>query len=268
MDINKYFKGDSVKDLLKHIGVVFGIVAFFCIIYFYIYLPNVTNHGETVEVPELKGIKIDDLEKFLKDHKLRYTVNDSSYSDSLPPLTVLRQYPTAGAKVKQNRAILITLNRVAPPTLPMPDLTGSYDNAKAVLKSNELKLGRVWYEPSPFKNWVTEFRYAGKPIEPGTRLAKGSVIDLIIGDGNGPADFTIGNLVGDSYETAIEKLAGWNLHLGKVELAEGADTTGVKPFVFRQEPLAGDSVRVGDPVNLWLAERGYKPEEKEDEGNP
>jgi len=268
MNLNKYFKGDSVKDLLKHVGIVFGILAFFCIIYFYIYLPNRTNHGELVDVPDLKGIKIDDLEKFLNDHKLRYGLNDSSYSDSLPPLTVIRQFPAPGARVKENRIILVSLNRVAPPTLPMPDLTGSYDNAKAVLKSNELKLGRVWYQASPFKNWVTEFRYRGKPIEPGTRLAKGSVIDLIIGDGNGPADFTIGNLVGDSYETAIEKLAGWNLHLGKVELAEGADTTGVKPFVFRQEPLAGDSVPVGEPVNLWLAQKGYKPEEKEDEGNP
>lgn len=268
MDINKYFKGDSVRDLLKHAGIVFGILAFFCIIYFYIYLPNATNHGETVEVPDLKGIKVEELEKFLKGYKLRYALSDSSYSDSVPPLTVLRQFPVVGAKVKENRVIYVSISQVAPPTMPMPDLTGSYDNAKAVLKSNELKLGRVWYQASPFKNWVTEFRYQGKPIEPGTRLAKGSVIDLIVGDGNGPADFVIGNLVGDSYEAAIEKLAGWNLHLGRVELAEGADTTGVKPFVFKQEPLAGDSVRVGEPVNLWIAEKGYKPEEKEDEGNP
>ncbi|HTH56486.1 MAG TPA: PASTA domain-containing protein [Cyclobacteriaceae bacterium] len=268
MVIDKYFKGDSIRDLLKHAGILLGILAFFCIIYFYVYLPSTTNHGEMVEVPDLKGIKIDELGKFLKDHKLRFELNDSSYSDSLPPLTVTRQFPAVGAKVKENRIIFVSLNRVAPPTLPMPDLTGSYDNAKAVLKSSELKLGRVWYQASPFKNWVTEFRYKGKPVEPGTRLTKGSVIDLIIGDGNGPADFVIGNLVGDSYEIAMEKLAGWNLHLGKVELAEGADTTGVKPFVFKQEPQVGDSVRVGDPVNIWLAEKGYKPEEKEDEGNP
>jgi beta-lactam-binding protein with PASTA domain len=269
MDIDKYFKGDSVKDLLKHVGIVAGIILFFSLIYFYIYLPNVTNHGESVEVPDLMGVKIEDLEKFLKDHKLRYALNDSSYSDSLPPLTVLRQFPAPGAKVKENRTIYVSLNRVAPPTLPMPDLTdGSLVNAQAVLKSNELKLGKVYYEASPFKNLVKEFRYHGLPIEAGVRLPKGSVIDLVVGDGNGPADFTIGNLVGDSYETAIEKLAGWNLHLGNVELAEGADTTGVKAFVFKQEPLAGDSVRVGEPVKLWIAEKGYTPPDKKDEGNP
>lgn len=269
MDINKYFKGDSVKDLLKHMGFVTGILLFLALIYFYIYLPNVTNHGEFVDVPDIKGVKIEDLEKFLKDHKLRFSVNDSAYSDTLPSLTVLRQFPAPGAKVKENRIIYVSLNRVSPPTLPMPDLTdGSLVNAKAVLKSNELKLGRIYYEASPFKNLVKEFRFHGLPITPGTRLPKGSVIDLVVGDGNGPADFTIGSLVGDTYETAIEKLANWNLHLGKVELADGADTTGVKPYVFRQEPLAGDSVRVGEPVNLWLAPRGYKPPENENEGNP
>jgi len=268
MDINNYFKGDSVQDLLKHASIVTGILLFLGIIYFYIYLPNVTNHGEFVEVPELKGIKVEELENFLNDHKLRYSVNDSAYTDTLPPLSVLRQFPAPGAKVKENRIIYVSLNRVAPPTLPMPDLTGSLDNARAVLKSNELKLGMIYYEASPFKNLVREFRFQGSPIEAGKRLPKGSIIDLVVGDGNGPADFTIGNLVGDSYETALEKIAGWNLHLGKVELAEDADTTGVKPFVFRQEPLAGDSVRVGEPVNLWVAPKGYKPAEKEDEGKP
>jgi beta-lactam-binding protein with PASTA domain len=173
-----------------------------------------------------------------------------------------------GSKVKENRIIYVSLNRVTPPTLPMPDLTdGSLINAKAVLKSNELKLGRIYYEASPFKNLVKEFRFHGLPIEAGTRLPKGAVIDLVVGDGNGPADFTIGNVVGDPYETALEKLVGWNLHLGKVELADGADTTGVAVFVFRQEPLEGDSVRVGDPVNLWVAQKGYKPVDKENEGN-
>src|SRR5258707_4299462 len=168
MDINKYFKGDSVQDLLKHLGIVAGILLFFCIIYFYVYLPNVTNHGEFVEVPDLQGTKIEELEKFLQDHKLRYSVNDSSYTDTLPPLSVLRQFPAPGSKVKKNRIIYVSLNRVSPPTLPMPDLEGSLLNAKAVLKSSELKLGLIYYKPSPFPT-VLEFRYRAAIIATGFR---------------------------------------------------------------------------------------------------
>ncbi len=268
MDMKKFFKDNSVEALLKHLAIVVVILAFFSIVYFYIYLPNITNHGEFVVVPDLKGIKQEELQDFLKKHRLRFSVYDSAFTDTLPALSVLRQIPIAGAQVKENRTVLVTLNRVSPPTLPMPDLTdGSLLNAKAVLKSNELKLGHIYYEPSPFKNLVREFRFHGKPIAAGTRLPKGAVIDLVVGDGFGPADFTIGNVIGDVYETALRKLSTWNLHLGNVEIMQGADTTGTVPYVFKQYPLSGDSVRVGDPVDLWLAPKGYKEPEKVNEEN-
>jgi beta-lactam-binding protein with PASTA domain len=213
-------------------------------------------------------MKEEELQVFLEKHKLRFAVYDSAYTDTLPPLSVLRQFPPAGANVKENRIVYVTVVQVSPPTLPMPDLTdGSLVNAKAVLKSNELKLGHIYYEPSPFKNLVREFRYHGKHIVAGTRISKGSVIDLVVGDGFGPADFTIGNIVGDAYEIALRKLSSWNLHLGNVEIMQDADTTGTIPYVFKQSPLSGDSVRVGDPVDLWLAPKGYKGPEKENEEN-
>jgi beta-lactam-binding protein with PASTA domain len=268
MNSKNFFKDSSIGGLLKHVGIAVGILLFFAIIYFYVYLPNITNHGESVVVPDLKGIKVDELESFLKKHKLRFLVNDSAYTDTLPVLTVLRQFPTSGSSVKENRIIYVSLNRQSPPTMPMPDLTdGSLLNAKAVLKSNELKLGRIYYEASPFKNLVREFRFHGVPIRAGTRLPKNSVIDLVVGDGFGPADFSVGNVVGNNYETALRKLSTWNLHLGRVEIMPGADTTGVVPYVFKQYPLSGDSVRVGDPIDLWLAPKGYQEPEKENKEN-
>lgn len=268
MDLKKLLKGDSVGGLLANVGIMFGVLFVICILYFYIYLPSTTNHGEYVEVPDLKGVNVDDLEGFLKKHNLRFAVNDSAYTDTLPPNSVLRQFPVAGAKVKEHRTVFVSINRITPPTMPMPDLTdGSLVNAEAILKSNELKVGRILYEPSPFKNLVREFRYAGRKIEAGARIPKGSVIDLIVGDGYGPADFTIGTLVGDTYERAVLKLSGWNLHLGKVEIPADGDTTGTTPYVYKQSPLAGDSVRVGDPVHLWIAPKGYKEPDNENEGN-
>jgi len=167
------------------------------------------------------------------------------------------------------------VNRVTPPTVPIPELVNNTNissriNAEVVLRSNELKIGRIILEPSPFLNLVNELRYQGKPIAAGTRVPKGSVIDLVVGDGNGPADFTIGNLVGDSFTRAKFKLEGWNLHLGRLQIPEDVDTTGIEIFVYKQFPLKGDSVRVGDPVDLWIGPKGYKEPEEEgdsDEGD-
>jgi beta-lactam-binding protein with PASTA domain len=248
------FKSTSVRGLLASIGIPGGIVLFIAIIYFYVYLPSLTNHGESITVPDLTGMKMEELDSFLAEHDLRYSVNDSAYSAEHPPLAVLRQFPKAGSKV-------------TPPTLPMPDLVDrSLINADVVLKSNELVRGRILYEPSPFQNLVKEMRYGGKPIAPGTRIQKGAVIDLVVGDGNGPADFVIGSLIGDSFERAKFKLGGWDLHMGKIEIPAGMDTTGMEIFVFKQYPMAGDSVRVGDPIDLWIGPKGYtEPEEGDNE---
>jgi beta-lactam-binding protein with PASTA domain len=107
----------------------------------------------------------------------------------------------------------------------MPDLVDrSLINAEVVLKSNELVRGKIIYEPSPFQNLVKEMQHGGITIAPGTRIQKGAVIDLVVGDGNGPADFVVGSLIGDSFERAKFKLGGWDLHLGNVEIPEGMET--------------------------------------------
>ncbi len=270
MKIKLPFQDNTLGSLLVNIGAVFGILILLAIGYFYIYLPHITNHSESITVPNLEGMKIEELPEFLTQHDLRFAVDDSAYSESSPPLSVLRQFPKAGSKVKEGRMIYVSVNRVTPPTLPLPDLPGaSLTNAEVVLKSNELRRGRILYETGPFTNLVKEMRYKGKMIVPGTRIPKGAVIDLVVTDGRGPADFVVGRLVGDTYERALFKLAGWNLNLGKVQIPEDSDTTGIEPFVFKQYPSAGDSVRVGDPVDLWIAPKGYKlpSDEIEDKNN-
>lgn len=261
------FPSSTLGSLIVNLSIAIGLLAFLSLFYFYIYLPNTTNHGETITVPNLEGMDVDKIEGFLSGHDLRFEISDSSYSEDFPPLTVLQQFPKSGSKVKENRKIYITLNRVTPPTVPMPDLVDrSRINAEVVLKSNELRRGHIILEPSPFLNLVKEMRYLGKPIEEGTRVPKGAVIDLVVGDGNGRSDFRIGNLIGDSYETALFKLQGWNLHLGSVEIPAGVDTTGTSPVVYKQYPEINEQVRVGDPVDLWLAPPGYvEPDDAEDE---
>jgi eukaryotic-like serine/threonine-protein kinase len=266
MDLKSFLKNNTVGGMLANLAIALGLLLLITIIYFYIYLPSVTNHGKSVQVPDLAGLSMEEAEQKLKEKSLRIAVNDSSYSEDAKPLSILKQFPKVGEDVKESRTIYVSINRTTPPTLPVPDLVDrSLINAEVVLKSNELRKGLVIYEASPFRNLVKEMRYKGEIITAGTRIHKGATIDLIVGDGHGPADFMVGNLVGDSYKTALLKLSGWNLHLGKVEIPEGQDTTGIVPFVYKQLPLRGDSVRIGDPIDLWIAPKGYKEPEVKDE---
>lgn len=277
MKLLSYFKGDSLKVLLIHAGTAIGIILLIFIGYFYIYLPAITNHGEEIEVPDLTELHLSQLDSVLTPLKLRYEVGDSSYSEAHAPLVVLRQFPRPHHRVKENRKIYLSINQTSPPTVPMPNLfgdgAGSLINAEAVLKSSELKRGRILYRHSPYRDVLIDVLVNGKPLRPGTRIPKGSVIDLVVGDGAGPRDFVINNFVGLTYNNVLQRLRILSLNLGTVQIPEGVDTTDVENFVLKQFPAAGDSVSIGDPVDLWIGPKGTQikdedEEQEDDEKNP
>ncbi|MBX7126533.1 MAG: PASTA domain-containing protein [Cyclobacteriaceae bacterium] len=269
MKIKDLLKANTLGSLLFHAGLAVALVLTLGVSYFFVYLPNTTGHGQTVVVPDLSGKPADSLDLYLSEYKLRFEVQDSSYAEEYPALTVIRQFPHAGSVVKEGRKIFITINRITPPTVPVPDLvteaSSSLINAEAVLKSNELRRGHIILMQSPFSNLVIEMRINGNKVEPGMRVPKGTVIDLVVGDGTGPKDFVVRNLIGQTYQHALVLLSNWNLHLGDISIPEDVDTTGLELFVFKQKPLPGDSVRVGEPVHLWLGPQGYEEKDAEED---
>lgn len=235
--------------MILHLLLAGGLLAGLCILYFFTYLPKTTNHGQTITVPNIEGMQLNQLEDFLIKRNLRYEINDSAYSAEYPPLTVLKQYPHAGSKVKEGRNIFISINRLEPPTVPVPNLVdGSVVNAEAVLKSNELKRGKIELVPGPF-NVVKEMKYQGQVIAPSERVPKGAIIDLVVMDG-GSKDFEAPDYTGMSLEDAKVVIFGSNLNLGNVVLV--GDTTGGNAVVIRQKPEANENIKVGDVVDLWI----------------
>jgi beta-lactam-binding protein with PASTA domain len=266
MRIPDFLKKNTLGTVLANLAIAFLVLILIGVLYFYIYLPNTTCHSCSITVPDLTGMKFDEIDEFLKDHELRFEVEDSVYHDQYPPLTVLRQFPKGGSIVKPNRIIYVSINPVLPPMVPMPDLanpnnTTSRIGAEAILKSNGLKRGRIIQRPHVDLNLVLEMRYQGTKIEAGTKIPKGSVIDLVVGDGNGASDFILGSLVNDRYKLALFKLQGWDLRLGMIIIPEDTDTTGTDVIVYKQYPPAGDSVRVGDQIDLYICPRNKVPEE-------
>ena len=49
-------KPASIKDALVHLLIIIGSASFIVFVVFYIWLPVSTNHGETITVPDVKGI--------------------------------------------------------------------------------------------------------------------------------------------------------------------------------------------------------------------
>ncbi len=249
------FKTKSFKDVLLHVLVMLVVLTLLVLGFFYLYLPSLTNQGESLTVPNLEGMSFDKVDEVLTSRKLRYEVQaDSSYSAEHPPFTILKQYPVAGSKVKENRKISLSLNAANPPVVKMPRLKdGSVKNAQMVLESFGLVLGEIEYKPDLYQNVVLEQMYKGKKIEEGVAIHKGSKIDLIVGDGLGNTLLSVPDVSGLDLEDAELLVVGSGLKLGSVVYGPG-EAGQRQGTIMRQLPSAGENVRTGEVIDLWVVD--------------
>src|SRR5690606_10603270 len=81
-----------------------------------------THHGESVPVPDLQGLYIEEAESILKRSDLRVQIIDSVYVKGKALGAIVEQIPSANSHVKKNRSIFVIVNRTQLKTIPLPDL--------------------------------------------------------------------------------------------------------------------------------------------------
>lgn len=243
----------SFFDLLVHIGIILALVAVLFLAFFFIYLPFTTNHGQTITVPDVTRLSLDEMQNLLDDRDLRYEVSDCTFVAGAQPLTVIQQYPRANAKVKEGRKIYVTITKRVAPMVQMPNLVSlTLRSAQLNLKSLDLVSGPPAYVPDVAKNAVLRQLYNGKEITPGTPIPKGAQIDLEVGDGLGSTMFEIPNVVGLPLDEAEAAIRGSNLKVGtKISVDDPEKEVGT---VVRQRPAArsGERIRIGETMDLWI----------------
>lgn len=74
-------------------------------------LDRYTEHGISVQVPDLSGLALTEVETTLSEKKLSFAIIDSAeYDPSFPRGSVISQYPDAGSQVKTGRELKLTIN--------------------------------------------------------------------------------------------------------------------------------------------------------------
>ena len=93
---------NEYKYVFKNLMIMIGGISSIIFFIFYIYFPFKTNHGDTITVPNLIGMELNEIDEFLSDRDLRYEIlDDSSYSSEYPAYTVLQQNTSENEKVKE-----------------------------------------------------------------------------------------------------------------------------------------------------------------------
>ncbi|MEN9949505.1 MAG: hypothetical protein RLY85_257 [Bacteroidota bacterium] len=241
------------QNILAGMGVSISFVAIFLL-----FLNIITNHGEYLTVPEVSGKDYSKVVDDLESKGFEVVVQDSIYVDSLAPNIVIKQFPEPEATVKVNRIIYLTINRMIPPTIAMPNLIGmSLRNALLELRSLGLKLGDTSFVPDIAKNAVKEQLTGGAAIKPGDPIRMGSVIDLLIGAGLGGDELPVPDLFGLNYQEARLVMEVNGLTPGVVVLDENLTDTSAG-FVYWQNPpplnelMQPNKIRSGQLMDIKL----------------
>ncbi|MCX6243580.1 MAG: PASTA domain-containing protein [Bacteroidetes bacterium] len=159
-----------------------------------------TQHGKYYTVPDFSGKLISDVTAGEDSKVFEFVVIDSVFEVDKPKGMILRQDPYPDSKVKLNRKIYLTIVSFLPEKTVMPDLKYlTLRQAVTTLESCGLKVGRITYIPTFDADAVQQQRYKGEVIAPGTRLDKGSVINLTVGIGSkGQAEVPVPEVEQDS----------------------------------------------------------------------
>jgi len=254
--------GDFLKFLTrrvfyKHIAI-FAVVMLLIISLASIILNIYTGHGDKMQMPDLRGKTMAQVEEIASKYGFELQVIDSLYLPNNKKGTVVDHTPKAGVNIKKNRVIFLTLTSFNPEITKMPDLVNtSLRQAKTVMESYGLELGRLHYKPDYAENYVLEQKYNGQKIKAGTKIQKGSKIDLVLGMGVGDGTTTeVPNLVGLSYRDALSLITTSMLNVGaKVfdgEVKSYIDSLDV--MVWKQDPPFGNGKQLipGSIIDIWL----------------
>lgn len=242
----------SIKLIAFHLGLVAIAGNGILVLFLKLVLPIITCQGQFITVPDLKGASLKEAEAVLTSCNLRFEVTEeSAYEPAYLPMVVLQQNPQAGGQVKAGRKIYLTLNASSPPQVKMPDLVdGSVRNAHVLLKSHGLLLGTIQYVPDLAQDAVLEQWLQGNKIAPGSWVAKGSKIDLVVGAGLEMNPIETPQLIGMTLADAQFLLLSAGLKVGNTNYEAIAN---LEPgTVMYQAPFGGTPILIGESVDLWI----------------
>ena len=217
-----------------------------------------TDNGHEIKVPNIKELSVEDAQIKVDSITLKIEVIDSTYSEDYEKGAIVEQTPKAESMIKENRTIFVVINSFSDEIIPMPDLVGqSIRQALANANSFGIKIGERRYVPDLAKDYVLKQLYRGKEITPGTKIPKGSYIDLEIGQGSNNENINVPNLLGLELKMAEVRCENLFLNIsGKFynsEVITKEDTANAVIYKQSPMPINNNKTVVGSFIDVWLS---------------
>jgi beta-lactam-binding protein with PASTA domain len=181
MALQPFLKNIYIRNLL---GLI--LVSVVLILAVLTWLSFYTQHGKTVEVPDVKGLAVDKAKSFFDSKELNFSVVDSAYVKDAIPGTIAETTPPMGSTVKRGRTIYLKVNSYLPQLISIPDVKDSSQRQSlAMLRSLGFEDVQVKMVPGVYRDLVVGLESRGVSIEAGQRVPANTPLSLLVSSGSG-----------------------------------------------------------------------------------
>ena len=148
-----------------------------------------TRHGQSQEVPDLKGKPLREAIEMLEREGLKWEINDSMYNDTFKPGCVVDQSPKAFSAVKAQRTIYLTVTPFSPRLIALPNVKDmSARTGQSMLEGLGFRNIHIEMVQSEFNGLILGVLINGRNVAPGEKILLSSQITLQVGNGVNPND--------------------------------------------------------------------------------
>lgn len=170
---------------LLAMAVVLVVLPYFTLLW----VDGYTNHGETIDVPDVCGMQLEEAVTLLANEKLDYTIVERRYKAKAAENEVVMQYPASGFQVKEGRKVGLVLNTEERPKRSVPSVIDNrtYREAESHIKAAGFSIESVDTIVGE-KDWVYELRYQGRKLVNGEAIPQGASLVVVIGNGETDED--------------------------------------------------------------------------------
>ena len=233
-----------------HLLIMLGVSLVVLIVAFQI-IRIYARQGQEYELPDMVGHNVSEL---LADNpiELDVVVMDSIFRPGQEGGLILTQDPKGGTKVKKGRKLYITMTAYTPEDAVLPELVGlTVRQAVSELSAAGLQAGKLKFVEDPYKNNVIEQTCKGKTIYAGQQIERGSMIDLLVGLGDGSGRSVVPFVLGRTSDRARRDILSASLNVGREHF--GGVKNRSTAVVVRQDPdyTGVSKYTYGTSVELW-----------------
>lgn len=220
-------------------------------------ISSYTRHDEFYTVPDLYNKTISNAKQLLEDGKMNLKVKDSVYMPNYKPGVIVEQRPNAKHKVKRERNISVIITASSPEDIVVPTIkNNAFRQTYNTLKNLGFNIGSIIYINHKYKNLVLELKYRGDSIPQGTKLCKGSNIDLVLAKGSNNYVY-LPMILNKNYIQAKAALHSSYLNIGKINYDKSVKTEADKMAarVIGQLPVFSKNKKIeaGSKVSLLMS---------------